>query len=137
MADKSHGVTIGYETTPASGTYTEINGLLGFNGPNPTDEWVDTTDHQSTAVEGFTTGIIDNGELSFDVNWEEDDATHIFLLTELEAGTTREYQIAYTDGGSSLDTFDGYVLSISRGHPVRNKVTASIVIRIDGAVVHS
>lgn len=87
-------------------TSVEIGNITSFNPPSPASDEIDSTNLASTAKE-FVQGLIDYGEGSFEVNFDPSSAAHQAILTDLAAGTTREWLIGFSDATTAAPTVSG------------------------------
>lgn len=106
-----------------------------FNIEPPADEAteIDVTHLTSTAME-FKFGLSDNGAVTCEMNYVHNDATQEALRTDKTNKTLRNFQIVYPD---SVEThaFAAYVTQFRiNGVPVNERLTATAVLRISGAV---
>lgn len=127
-------VHIGRGATP---TFTKLDGVQDVTWPESTIEQIEITDQDSTARE-FMAGLIDNGEVSFDVNWVPDSDTHT-LLQELK--TSKELvQMRFSASplGSTTvvysETYAAIMTGFSKVTAVGDKFVATVTFRINGEI---
>ena len=61
----------GHGTTLATATYTNILNIISITGPNQTRDSIDISTMDSSAkFREFIPGLLDAGELTFDVNYD-------------------------------------------------------------------
>ena len=131
-AIESQGVVLSYSVgSPTS--FASIGNVTGFNGPGGAASVIDTTNLASTAHEKLM-GLPDEGQLTMDINYDPDNASHIALRAARRARTRVEFRITYTDTTPTTDTFFGYVLGFAVQGAVDQQIKASITIEIDGPV---
>jgi len=111
---------------------TDIGEVVSISGPSGTASEFDVTHLQSTAKE-FMIGLMDEGEVSFDVNIDHTDAGQLAFQASRLARTSKTYTITWSD--AKVSTFTGYAKSFSKTASVDDKVAASLSIRISGPVV--
>lgn len=138
MALKTQGITIAVEDTPASGTYTAIAEITGFTGPTTEANEIETTTLSSTAKE-FIAGLVDNGELTVEVNALPKDTQQRQIRSDITAGTVRSYRIDFNDKvtpevTSTLYTFDAFVKSFPFSAAADDKLSGTATFRITGAI---
>lgn len=104
-AKASKGTRIQRGDGGGSEVFTTIGEVLSFNGPGEAVEEIDVTSFDSTAKEYISTGLMDGGEVTFDVNFVGSDAQQQGLRTDLRDGTLRNFKIILNDHASSPTTF--------------------------------
>ena len=117
--------------TATSVTSSAIGQVVSISGPSGSASEIDTTHLQSTAKE-FMIGLMDEGEVSFDVNIDHADVGQLAFQASRLARTSKTYTITWSD--AKVSTFTGYAKSFSKTASVDDKVSASLAIRISGAV---
>lgn len=81
----------------------------------------------------YISGLIDNGEASFEINWVPGDETDEFLRELFESGETRSHMIVFPNGATV--TFDASLLGFSKSVPIDDRMTATITVAVSGAEV--
>lgn len=122
---------VGDGVTPTEG-FTTIGSVKDISGPSIAMETEDVTTHSSTAAE-FVATVIDYGEVSFDINFDYGDTQHAGLLTDLEAGTLRNFQIVLTDAGATTIDFAAIITKYELTAPVKGVLGASLTLKVSGA----
>lgn len=88
-------------------TSIEIKNITSHNPPSPDSDELEKTDCNSTAKE-FDQGLRDYGQATFDLNYDTgitgDAQGHQAMLTDFDAGTTREWIIGMSDGSGAAPT---------------------------------
>ena len=75
----------------SSPTYTEIANVTSISGPSISRNVYDVTAHDSTnSYMEFIGGLKDGGEISFDLNWDPENATHEALFSDLDDVVPRD-----------------------------------------------
>lgn len=111
--------------TPA--TWTEIGEITDFSGPDGSASEIDVTHLQSTAKE-FLMGLKDEGSYALSINWVPTDTGQEACRTARDSRAKKDFKVTYSD--SSTATFEGYIMAMSGGGAVDDKVSGSITIRI-------
>jgi len=128
-------------------TSLEVGNILSFNPPSPASDEIDVTNLSSTAKE-FLQGLRDYGEGSFEINFSAS-AAHQALVTDFNAGTTREWLIGFGDATTAAPTvsgsafgapattrtwvkFTGFIKSISLQGGTNSVVKGTLVVRNSG-----
>ena len=81
----------------------------------------------------YISGLIDNGEPSFEINWVPGDETDEFLRDLFESGETRSHMIIFPNDVTV--TFDASLLGFSKAVPIDDRMTATITVAVSGAEV--
>ncbi len=108
-------------------TWTEIGEVTDFSGPDGSASEIDVTHLQSTAKE-FLMGLKDEGTYSLSINWVPDDAGQAACREARDTREKKDFKVTYSD--DSTATFEGYIMAMSGGGAVDDKVSGSITIRI-------
>lgn len=124
-------VTVGSPTN-----MTTIGNVVSFSGPGGSASVIDITNLSSTAKEKMM-GLPDEGQLTMDINYDPDNASHILIRNARKTRTRCEFTITLTDTTNTVLTFRGYVLGFAITAGVDQVVKASITIEIDGAVAEA
>lgn len=132
---KSQATTISIKPSGASGA-TTIGEVISFSGFDGQSSEIDTTNLSSVAKE-FTLGLNDFGSISLEVNFNINDAGQTLVDTAKRNGTVSQFVLTLPTGAKKVFTFNGYVQGFSISGAVDAVVTASISIRISGAVTIS
>lgn len=148
LGDSVNGGSTGWPTDaadPSTGTsssFTTITEVLDFSGPGLGADDDEYTYHKASGkVKNFMQGLIDYGEVSFEVNLDPTDATHdgnTGLLADLVDGTEgRDFCIVFADNTDDSSTlwFTGYVKGFESSNPVSGHMTASVTIKCDGSKI--
>lgn len=127
-------VKVGDGATPTE-VFTTIAEVTGFDGPTTEANEIEVTTLSSTAKE-FISGLVDNGEVTLNVNAVPDDSQHRQIRNDIEAGTVRNYQIDFNDGTTTNTTytFAAFVKSFPFSAAPDDKLTGTITLRITGSI---
>lgn len=132
-AIKSQGTILSYSVGSPT-NYTALGKITGFDGPGGDATVIDQTDLDDTSFKRKMTGLIDSGDLAFDINLAPSDAGHAALKSAHEAGSLIEVKITPPSGSLSI-YLSGYVRSLRMAAPADAKYTAKVAIVIDGGYV--
>ncbi len=106
-ASTNYGVTLG--RGDSSGGYTSIGEVVSIDPPEYMNTEVEATNHASGGVRQFISGgLKEMGAFKATVNVLPADLTT--LVSDLEGGTLKTYQVGYPDGGKQ--SFSAIVTSI-------------------------
>lgn len=135
-AIESQGIVLSCTVGSPTGTMTPIANVTGFSGPGGSASVIDITNLSSTAKEKLM-GLPDEGQLTIDINYDPDNASHIALRNARKTRTRTEFKITLTDATATVLTFWGYVLGFAITAGVDQALKASITVEIDGAVAEA
>lgn len=129
-AIKSQGTVLSYSVGSPT-NYTALGKVMGIDGPGGDSTVIDQTDLDDTSFKRKLTGLVDEGDVSFDLNLNPADAGHAALKAAQEASTLLEFKLTPPSGSLSA-YFSGYVRSMRLAAPADSKYTAKVAIVIDG-----
>lgn len=129
----SEGIaTLGTEITRNS---VHVAQVMDINGPDLSTDTDEITNHDSPdGVEEFLPTIKRTGEVTFELVFNGDEASHDDNSGLIEAWETRsldDYEIIYPDG-SKWD-LQAYVTGFSMAAPVDGHLSADVTLRPSGA----
>ena len=124
----------GFGTQLKIGT-VKIAEVLDISGPSLGMDTIEVTSHDS--VDGwkeYIAGLLDAGEVSFEINYVPTATTHknasgglLYLLT---TRAKQSFTLVFPDATSW--TFDAFVTAFEPSAPVQDKLGASITLKITG-----
>ena len=89
----------------------------------------------------YVAGLADGGEVSFDIVFDPDHASHDPVVTGslynlVETGEVNEFRITFPGAGTDITTvnFDAFVSNFEIGSPLEDGLTADITLKITGAL---
>jgi predicted secreted protein len=116
--------------------FTTIGEVTNFSGPGETAETIDVTSFDSTAKEFISSGLPDNGEVTFDVNFVGSDAQQQGLRSDLRAGTLRNFKVILNDHATTKTTFAFAAIVSSIDGPTAGGVSEaykmSVTLKLSG-----
>ena len=117
--------------------FTTIGYVRSIAGPTTKATVQDGTTHSTAGnwMEKFSV-LIDPGTLSFQINYDNADATHAFatgLWADLIALTERNFETILPASMGDM-SYGGFLTSHAFDLPVDNLITAQIEVTINGAV---
>jgi predicted secreted protein len=115
---------------PSFSNIPEIKTIGGPDGSAPT---IDVTDLDSTARE-YVLGLKDEGTFSLGINYIPANAVHAQLRSAWANRTLMQFRVTFTDSGSTVWEFDGYVTGFAQNMSVDTVVEATVTIKITGAI---
>jgi hypothetical protein len=138
MAKKAAKGTLlqkGAGTSPE--TYTTVGNVFTGEGPGEAAEMLDFTDHSSPdGYREFKAGLNDGGEVSGELHFDMDNATHdesTGLIAELQGRTEKSWRLTFPD--NSTVTFTGIMSQFNPSWPVDGKQTAAFTLKVSGKPV--
>ncbi len=129
MGDVAQGTKISWRGT-------DVAEIVSFTGPAITHEPVDLTDLDDSAMQFKPAGVYDPGEISVELNYDEDLAIHGTLVTDIISGTTGALVITFDNAGAGTGTMSAtaFVIGFTPGGSVGDKLTASASWKLSGTL---
>ncbi len=115
--------------------FTTIAEVQDIGGPAFSLDAVEITHHGSGGWREYIAGLLDAGEISFDLNFEPTETTHGYtagLLKDMTDKTTRNFQLVFPDAGNTTWEFAALITGFEVNEPVGDKISASITLKITG-----
>ena len=115
---------------PGSPTnFAAVANVTGFNGPSGSLATIDVTSLDDDAIQKIA-GLLDEGQFTFDLNIDPDNAQHILLHDARLNKTLSEFKLALSDATPKNIYFIGYVTAFPFSGPLGEKVTTQVTIEI-------
>lgn len=116
--------------------YSTVAEVRSISGPTLTTDILDVTSHESQfGVREFKAGLIDPGELTFDLAFQPGEPTH-GIRTGLQADqlnrTVRSYHLVFPSPIGFTWAFVGIVTGLPLTFPIDEVITASVTIKVTG-----
>jgi len=121
-------------------TYATIGEVKSIKGPSTEVSTIDVTTHSSAAsgnYREFVPSLIDPGTIDVELSWVPSDSTHALLWTDLTGRTKRDFWIqtpANASGASANMQFAAYVTNFSKEFPTDDVQSATLTLKITGAI---
>ena len=125
------GKTITAAGTATPQSFTNIANLKTFTGFDGTPSEIDVTNLDSAAKE-FRLGLVDPGNLSFEIDYDNTNAGHIALRSKQVSGLLTPFKLTLPN--TNVITFNAYVKKFSLGGGVDQVAKTSVDLRISGPV---
>jgi predicted secreted protein len=139
QALSAYGTLLKRGDSGAPETFTTVPEVRSISGPSTETDEAEVTSHSSAAAGAyreFILTLIDAGSIEFDMNYVPSDAVHQNLRSDFTSRTKRNWQLVLP-GNAQTISFSGYVKTFSLEFPTDDAVTASVSIRLTGAVTFS
>jgi hypothetical protein len=106
------GTHLQLETSPS--TFTTIAQVITISGPNRAVASVEVTTLDSTE-RTFRPGLLDNGELSFTIQYDPDATTHTALTALLATPAVKNWKLVLTDTTPSTYALSAFLTAFNPG----------------------
>lgn len=120
----------------AGGGYTTIAEVTDINGPGLSLATAKVTHQTSTGGwDEYIGTTLDAGELTFDINYAPTAASvnaTTGLIADMVAKTLRNFQVIFTDAGTTTWVLPALVTNFTPAEPVDGALTASITLKVSG-----
>lgn len=113
--------------------FVAIPEIKSFSGPSGSASIIDVTDLDSEGKEKRM-GLKDEGQLQFTINYLPTNTIHQGLRDDRSNRTLRDFQIEFTDSGTTIWEFQGYVTGFSISGAVDGVVEAQVTVEISGSI---
>jgi len=131
---------IGYGTLyeifdPTLDEFIEVAEVINVTPGEATADRIDATHMQSpNRRREYISGLIDNGEASFEINWVPGSDTDEMLRTLFESGQTVEHRITFPGSTPrNTVTYEASIIGYSKAIPIDDRMTATITVAVSGA----
>lgn len=130
-----YGAEFWLDNAAATPVLTELGEITGISLPNPQVSDVEATHFKSPdRRREYISGLVEDGEGTFEMNYDPGSATDALIREALADGATRGYKIALPDGEDNWEiTGDCIVKGYVRNVPIDDRMTASLTVRFTGA----
>ena len=133
------------QATAAAANMTKVGEVTSVTPPNEQVAEVEVTHYESpNRTREFIAGLNDAGDITFEMNWVPGNATDTMIATAKSDGNVRTMRIvtpavagANPANPGQMFTFPGFVRGYERGLPLDDKMTATVTIRVAGAVTQA
>jgi predicted secreted protein len=116
--------------------FTTIAELMDIKGPKFKMDTEDVTNHLSAGSWEEVVGtILRSGEVTFDVNFVPQNATHSYssgLLRDMVNKTKRNFKLVFPDTAVTTWAFTALITGFEPEMPVKGKLKASITLKVTG-----
>lgn len=134
--DIGYGTTVEIDADNSGTTYTKLVECYITGLPNPQFDDVETSHYESPdRTREYVAGLQDGGEITVEMNWVPGSATDTFIVAAL--GQKRSVRITVPSGTNQAFTFPAVLKGYERNVPVDDRKTATVTLRVAGAVVQA
>lgn len=121
--------------------FTTIAEVRNVSGPTQSLNTFDVT-HQSSpgGVMERAAGLLDPGQVTFEVNWLPSDATQSAsagLERDMNNKTRRNFKVVFPNASSTTCTFPAFVTAVSPTAPLNDAMRANVTLQIAGQITWS
>jgi hypothetical protein len=118
---------------------TDVGEVISISGPNFERGSVDTTNLGTTTARTFVAGMFDPGEITLELNFDNNDAGQVLLEAAVATGAENAWEIEFaatTAEGTDPLTFSGtcIVQSFSNNIAMDEAETASVTLKVVKAI---
>lgn len=129
------GAEFWLENNAGTPVLTQLGEITGISMPNPQTAEVEATHFGSPdRRREYISGLIDDGEGTFEMNLVPGSATDALIRGAQASGLTKAYKIVIPDGGGTWEVEgDCIVRGYERNIPIDDRMTAILTVRFTGA----
>ena len=118
--------------------YTAIGQIRDLAGPAMMLDAIESS-HRDLSSKKFVAGQIDGGEVTFDIAYDPDLATHSAtaapgLVYYLVNRTAKSFKVLFPDTSPATATFTALVTKFAPKAPMNDLLTADVTLKISGAI---
>lgn len=111
--------------------FTTVAQVRTISGPGLTLDTIDVSTHDGGGWRDFIASLLDGGEVTLDLVWDPDAATHISLRQDLVNRTSpRNFKIVWPDATSTTWSIAGVVTRFEPNAPVDAELSAAVTIKL-------
>lgn len=114
-------------------TENNIAQVRSITGPGVSGNDVDTTTMDSTSnYRTFVAGLLDPGELTFNLVYDSTSTTHALLAHLMGERHTGVWKVCIGSTGGTATTFSGHIKGMSREIPLDDVITCDVTVKVSG-----
>lgn len=140
MAQVTIGIGAALWLQNGSNTLIKVAEVTSVTLPNPQVADVEATNFDSPdRSREYIAGLKDNGEVTYGINWDAGSATDALITEAQNSYEVRnvEVHIPTVSGVQQVFSFSGIVKSFEKTVPIDDRQTATLTIRVSGAVTQA
>lgn len=112
---------------------TTVASVISISGPNGSGDGVQTTTLDTTGnFHTFRRGVVDPGEVTFELAYASTNTSHKKLGTLYKSGTAVTCSINDPSTASSAQSFSAFVTSLGRQIALSDMITQSVTMKVSG-----
>jgi len=138
MANKLSAYPVVLAVNTVSTTYVTIAAVLDIEGPGMTLDMIDVTSRDSASWKEFIGGLIDGGEVAFDILYDPDDTTHSAtspgLVGLLTSKTIKGWKLTLTDPTPTVWSFTALVKAFKPKAPMKDALRANVTLKVTASI---
>jgi predicted secreted protein len=134
------GSSFSIENENSPNEYTELDEILSIDPPTAAVDQIDVTHMQSpNRRREFISGLIDGGEVAFEMNYIPGSASDSRLneLLDLPVGVSRRRNCKIVFPNHVVHTFDAELTEYKPSVPFDDKMTASVTFKVTGEITRT
>lgn len=116
--------------------FTTVAELRTISGPSLSADTIDVTTHNTpTPFRRFIAGLLDGGEVTFDINFIPTEATHGYstgILKDMTDRARRNFQIVWPDTGSTTWLLPTVITGFEPSSDPADVLMASVTLKVAG-----
>lgn len=120
--------------------WTNVAQVRDLDGPGIIADQIEVSSRDNRARK-YVAGMYDGGELTFDIVFDPDHASHDPTLTDsmyayAKSGDVAEFRLTFPGVGTATTTatFDAFVSNFEISSPMEDGLTANLTMKISGDV---
>lgn len=120
------------------GTFQEIAQVRDINGPAVSVDAIDAS-HSGSGWKKYLPGLIDGGEVTFDIAYDPDLATHSATAApglpyyQIQR-SVKTYKVLFPDTTPASASFSAFVTKFTPKAPYAGLLTADVTLKLTGAI---
>lgn len=134
-AFSTFGTLVKYGDGASPEVFTTVSELKDITPPDFSVEDIEVTHQASTdGYQEYIPGLVDGGEVSFDLNFVPGTASHTAMLTKLGSAACN-WRIVYPAAVNYRWAFKAYVKAVSTKAPLSGTSEGSVTLKVTGKPV--
>lgn len=130
------GTLFKMEDPNVPGTYLTVAEVTNIGGPGISVDTLDATSHSSVnAWKEFIAALIDAGEVSLDIHYVPDNATHnntTGMLSRLTSRAKTNFRLVWPNVAATTWNFAGFCTAFNPTAPTGDFLSASLTVKLTG-----
>ena len=114
--------------------FTAIGGILNVNGPQLDRPAIDDTALADVARKYIDGGVVDGGELTFELSYDPADTQQTGIYGKINSATAQSatnFRLILSDAGAEQWDFSAFVTGFSINSAQDDRATASVTLRVN------